>query len=431
VTQTREGDGGSQLLALLRLARLRRLLAVRWTSQASDGVFQAGLAWLVLLSPERQQSPTAIAGAAALILLPFSLVGPFAGVLLDRWSRRTVLVLGQLVRVVLVLVLAGLGDRAGLVPVYAFAIMVLAVNRFLLAAFSASLPSVVPRRMLLPANALAPTAGTAWVVVGLAVGSLVLRLTGGSETSSAGTGPVLLLSAAGMVTAAGLALRLAPGSLGPDRGATATSMVADLRGVAGGMVAGLRHLWERREAGHALLMLGGHRFLFGLWTVQTLLTALDREAGGGLSVTAVVAACGAVGYVSAAVITPLARRRTTDGRWVTGALLGSAVVTVVAAAVPGTIALAAAGALLGLAAQSIKICVDTAVQRVVHDHFLGRAFAVYDVIFNVAFVSAAVASIALLPDGGRSAPASALMAAGFAAAAVIYRNRLNSRGAPI
>jgi hypothetical protein len=352
-------------------------------------------------------------------------------VLLDRWSRRTVLVLGQLVRVVLVLVLAGLGDRAGLVPVYALAIMVLAVNRFLLAAFSASLPSVVPRRMLLPANALAPTAGTAWVVVGLAVGSLVLRLTGGSETSSAGTGPVLLLSAAGMVTAAGLALRLAPGSLGPDRGATATSMGADLRGVAEGLVAGLRHLWERREAGHALLMLGGHRFFFGLWTVQTLLTALDREAGGGLSVTAVVAACGAVGYVSAAVITPLARRRTTDGRWVTGALLGSAVVTVVAAAVPGTIALAAAGALLGLAAQSIKICVDTAVQRGVDDHFLGRAFAVYDVIFNVAFVSAAVASIALLPDGGRSAPASALMTAGFAAAALIYRNRLNSRGAPI
>jgi hypothetical protein len=104
---------------------------------------------------------------------------------------------------------------------------------------------------------------------------------------------------------------------------------------------------------------------------------------------------------------------------------------VVAAAVPGTIALAAAGALLGLAAQSIKICVDTAVQRGVDDHFLGRAFAVYDVIFNVAFVSAAVASIALLPDGGRSAPASALVAAGFAAAAVIYRNRLNSRGAPI
>jgi hypothetical protein len=148
-------------------------------------------------------------------------------------------------------------------------------------------------------------------------------------------------------------------------------------------------------------------------------------------VTAVVAACGAAGYVSAAVITPLARRRTTDGRWVTGALLGSAVVTVVAAAVPGTIALAAAGALLGLAAQSIKICVDTAVQRGVDDHFLGRSFAVYDVIFNVAFVSAAVASIALLPDGGRSAPASALVAAGFAAAAVIYRNRLNSRGAPI
>jgi MFS family permease len=229
---------GAGLGSLLRLPGLRRLLAVRWTSQAADGVFQAGLAWLVLLSPERQQSPAAIAGAAALILLPFSLVGPFAGVLLDRWSRRLILVRGQLVRVVLVLALAALGDRAGLVPVYALAIAVLGVNRFLLAAFSASLPSVVPQAMLLPANALAATAGTAWVVVGFAAGSLLLRLTDGfRDGASPDSGLVLVAAAAVMTAAALLGLRFRPDALGPAD-VRAGPVLADLGGVVRGLVAG-------------------------------------------------------------------------------------------------------------------------------------------------------------------------------------------------
>lgn len=420
----------SPLGSLLRLRGLRVLLAARWTSQAADGVFQAGLAWLVLLAPDRQQSPAAIAGAAALILLPFSVVGPFAGVLLDRWSRRSVLVFGQLVRVALLLALAVLGDSAGLTPVYAMAIAVLGVNRFLMAAFSASLPSVVPRAMLLPANALAPTAGTAWVVVGFGLGGVLLRLTGGADPVGAeGTGPVLLLAAAGMALAGCLALRLAAGSLGPQRRITDGQVLNDLRAVVSGLVAGLRHLAERREAGSALLMLGVHRFCFGLWTLQTLLEALARDAGAGLSATAVVAGCGAGGYVSAAVVTPLVRRRMSDTTWVCGVLVGSAVVTVGAAATPGIAALSVAAALLGLGAQSIKICVDTAVQRGVDDHYLGRGFAIYDVVFNVAFVSAAVASIALLPSEGRSAEASTLVAFGFVATAAFYRRRRKHQGA--
>ncbi|MDN5854658.1 MAG: MFS transporter, partial [Actinomycetia bacterium] len=80
----------------------RRLLATRLVSQCGDGVFQAGIAWLVLLSPDAQQTPAAFVGVLALLLLPFSIVGPFAGVVLDRWRRRQILFLGQLLRVVAV-----------------------------------------------------------------------------------------------------------------------------------------------------------------------------------------------------------------------------------------------------------------------------------------------------------------------------------------
>ena len=78
------------LRLLLRGRGFRRLFSVRVASQFSDGVFQVALASYVLFSPERQTSPQAIAASFAVVLLPFSVLGPFTGVLIDRWSRRQV-----------------------------------------------------------------------------------------------------------------------------------------------------------------------------------------------------------------------------------------------------------------------------------------------------------------------------------------------------
>ncbi len=427
----------SDLRQVVALAGWRKLLVVRLTSQGADGVFQAGLAWLVLLSPERQQSPVAVAGAAALVLLPFSLVGPVTGVFLDRWSRRQVLVGGQLLRIALVLVLALLGESAGLIAVYALAISMLAVNRFLLAAFSAGLPHVVPRHLLLSANAVTPTAGTAAVVAGLVVGSLVLGLFAGSSSSedASGSAPVLLTACVLLAVAALLALRLGPHDLGPDLessrgqrvGSAPTSVRQDLREVARDLLRALRHLRTRAAAGRALVLIGAHRFCFGLWSVQATMLAL--HAGGrdrDLSAVAVVLGCSAAGYVCAAAVTPLARARFTDRAWITSVLLVSAVTSVGVTPLAwllvegGVAALAVAGAVIGLAAQSIKICVDTAVQRHVDDAYLGRAFSLYDVIFNVSFVLAAVAAIGLVPADGRTWVAPIVAASGFAVVAGAY-----------
>ncbi|NED84697.1 MFS transporter, partial [Streptomyces sp. SID11233] len=82
------------LRLLLTLGGFRRLLSVRLLSQAADGVFQVGLATYVVFSPEKQATPGQIASAMAVLLLPYSLVGPFAGVFLDRWRRRQVFLYG-------------------------------------------------------------------------------------------------------------------------------------------------------------------------------------------------------------------------------------------------------------------------------------------------------------------------------------------------
>ena len=88
--------------AVLRRPDFRRLYGTRLTSQCADGVFQASLAGVVLFSPESAADPAEIAGGFAALLLPYSFVGPFAGVLLDRWRRQRVLMVANIVRCLLV-----------------------------------------------------------------------------------------------------------------------------------------------------------------------------------------------------------------------------------------------------------------------------------------------------------------------------------------
>src|SRR5690242_21006367 len=86
----------------------RRLLGTRLLARFGDGVFQAARAGTVLFNPQRAADPVAVAAGFAILLLPYSLVGPFAGVWLDRWSRRQVLLRANVLRAALVGLVAAL-----------------------------------------------------------------------------------------------------------------------------------------------------------------------------------------------------------------------------------------------------------------------------------------------------------------------------------
>ena len=77
--------------------------------------------------------------------------------------------------------------------------------------------------------------------------------------------------------------------------------------------------------------------------------------------------------------------------------------------------------MLGIAGQSIKICADTAVQRDVEDAYLGRAFSIYDMLFNGTYVLAAALAASLMPQDGRSLLVMGLITAGYLGGAVLYR----------
>ncbi|GAA3082287.1 MFS transporter [Streptomyces rectiviolaceus] len=403
------------LRVLLRLRDFRRLLAVRLISQGADGVYQVALATYVVFSPEKQTSPAAIASAMAVLLLPYSLIGPFAGVLLDRWPRRQVFLYGNVLRAALasvtaVLMLSGVPDWL----FYVSALCVTAVNRFVLAGLSAALPRVVDAERLVMANSLSPTAGTLAATVGGGL-AFAVRLAGPDSDAA-----VVLLGAALYLCAALASLRMARELLGPDPELVQPRIGAALAGTARDLAAGVRHLSQRRPAARALLAMTFMRFCYGALSVMVLMLcryAWSSSESDGLALLGLAVGVSGAGFFAAAVVTPWAVNRLTTGGWIV-ACAGAAAILEPALALPFTpVPLLVAAFLLGLTTQGAKIATDTVVQSAVDDSFRGRIFSVYDVLFNVAFVGAAGVAALMLPPDGRSAPLVVTVAVIYAAIA--------------
>ncbi len=204
----------ADLRIVLAEREFRRLFATRLISQAGDGVFNAGLAAYVFFSAQIFPNPLAAAQAFAVLYLPYSLAGPFAGVFIDRWSRRQILLWSAVTRAVFVAVTAFFIASGTLgLPLYLGALAVLGVNRFFLSALSAALPHVVAEDKLVMANSVAPTSGTIVAFAGGLAGLALHYATGGGHRGSA----VTLLAAGACYLAAGAAaLRIPRGLLGPD-----------------------------------------------------------------------------------------------------------------------------------------------------------------------------------------------------------------------
>lgn len=385
---------------LLRTRGYARLLAVRFATQWGDGLFQAALGGAVLFNPERQADPLAVAAGLAVLLLPYSVVGPFVGALLDRWDRRRVLVVAGLLRAVLV-VLVALAVLSGATGpgLYVGALAVTGVGRFVLAGLSVALPHVVDRRNLVEANSLAVTVGAGLTAVGAAT-AIGLRAAFG--TGDAGSALTTLCAAVGPLLAAALAAGIARRSLGPDvRGGPARTTVAVLRG----FVDGTRAVASTPTIAASFAALGAHRLAFGISTLLTLLlyrysftdTGLLRAGLPGIGEAVVVAA---VGLGCAAVVTPVLVRRLGRPRTVRAALVLAGVTQLVLAALLSPAVVLVAAFVLGLTGQVVKLCTDAAVQGEGGDDVLGRIFALYDVVFNVGYVAAvAVAAFAAPMDG--------------------------------
>lgn len=374
----------------LRHADFRRLFAMRMVSQSADGLVQAALVASLVFSPERATTAASFALASAIVIVPFSVIGPFVGVFIDRWSRRRIMVIAPLVRAAPVfLVLASPTRQAALY--YLGALFVTSVNRFFLATAQAVVPRLVPTEDLLAANSIATVGGTVALLLGVFVGGLVADVFG--------TFAIVSIAAAMWVGTSFLARSITSDLRPLQLPESAELLRHQLQRVTVELADGLRHVVQTPRAVGPITSIGLDQIGQGLILVLALVVFRERFDQGVGSFSWLIGAGGVGVFAGLATIGALdrrfARERIISGAFAVG---GVAVLLVSLLVTPWTLLLASF--FVGLTFAWKKVPVDTMVQEAVPDGLRGRVFAAYDVVYNVARLTAAVIAIPLLPTLG-------------------------------
>lgn len=377
-----------------------RLMQLRMASQFGDGLFQATVAGALLFSPDRAADPGAIARAFAVLFLPYSVLGPFAGALMDRWDRRWVLVGANVARLVLIAAIGTiLAVRAGEVALLLGALLANGMARFVASGLSASLPHVVPREQVVTMNSLATASGAIAAFLG-ANFMLVPRFFVGGGDKGAST--IIFITAVPVCIALLLSLRFGPRVLGPDDTLRAIHGSA-VYAVVTGWLHGVRTIVRQPTVAAALSALAAHRMVVGINSLLLLLLAhhTKNPAFGGLGIALLFFAASGLGSFMSTLLTPPTVRRW--GRYVAvnGALTAAAVIQLAGAGLMLPV-MVGCSFFLGVTGQMIKLCADSAMQMDVDDALRGHVFAVQDALFWVSFIVSITTAAAFMPPDGQA-----------------------------
>ncbi len=364
---------------------LSALITVHALHAAGDALVAVALAGTLFFDVPLGEARTSVGLYLLLTMLPFALLVPVAGPLLDRFphGRRNVLAVTTGGRGLLTWVMAGATASLGLYPL---ALAVLVLSRAYGVARCAAVPRVRPPAVgLVSANARLNVAAVAAGAAAAALGSGIAAVTSSDW--------VLRLASLLLLTGGVLSLRL-PGHVDSQRG---TSLAATAR---------FRLSRTAVRVTGPLATAIALRALAGLLTIFLAFLLRAEQASGAL-VAAVVAAA-AVGQLAG---TGLAARLPERASRLLGVLaLGLPFLTCLLAALLSTSAwvVAAAGA-TGAAVSLSKFALDAAVQAHVPARSLSTAFARSETALQLAWVLGGALALAL--------PTSAT--AGFAVAAAL------------
>jgi hypothetical protein len=274
-----------------------------------------------------------------------------------------------------------------------------------------------------------PTIGGIMSAIGGVVALGLNAATGDSERGAA----VTMLAGGACYVAAGIIAATMPRDLlGPDRTeqGTGSGLLHDLADVTRGLLDGARYVAKRRGPLAALGATGAYNLLFGPLFLMTLLLYRNYFYPGHVTVAeshvGLLAALSAIGYGSAAVLTPIATKRMSKEAWATLMFALAGVVTGIAGETFNQVVYLMIGFLLYLTRQGVEICVTTILQEEVEDAYRGRVFAFNDMMYNASYVVGAALFAVFIPANGKSPAIVAVVACGFLLVAVAYW--LSARG---
>jgi MFS family permease len=404
------GDGLERVRIVLGSRDFRVLLAARLASQVAEGAFLASVMNTVVFLPESQSTVRGFAIATAITLLPFSLLEPVAGVFVDRWPRRPILVALPLVRAAAALL--AVPGLSAVAAVYAGTFIVFSANRLFQATTAAVIPRVVgadgehapepdapsqvgaggrPRpsddALLFSANMITAVVGTVALFGGVLVGGLL--------SGAGGTPAVVAFSGVTWVAAAVFSAKLSNPL--PPKNPPATAFGSQLVATIADLGDGFRRIGRTPAALAPILTVGVGQFLQVL-VIAAALVVIRESLGAGLMTFSALVAAGGVGVFLGFSTAGLMRSRLPNQLLIAAAFILAAVALLPAAVVAlSAFTLTVGAVLLGASYGWTRVPVDTLAQRAVPDNYRGRVFTAIDLAFNTARVLAALAAVVVVP----------------------------------
>ena len=342
---------------MLHNPNFRRLMAALAVSQLGDWLYNAALLAFVY---ERTHSAGWLSATTVARVLPIVLLGPLAGLLGDRFDRRTVMIASDAARAAAMLGLVAVAhDRLAMWLVPALAAFATAASSPYPSCVAASLPRLLPREQLPAANAVRAAIGPLAIITGPALGAGVLAV--------AGAGWAFGINALTFVISALLVLAV------PDRGAFRPSPGSESQpGLWAAVTLGARELLRRPDASR---LVGADilcSLCYGMLTVALVTVSVRlgwHESGYGL----LLAAIGAGGLLGTAIAAPVLRRFSRRAV-LSLALIVVAVALPLMAALPAPVAVLLAALAAGAGSLLVEVGTETALQEQLPDEVFARAY---------------------------------------------------------
>ena len=398
------------------------LLGVQFLAQAGQGVVQGAIGKSIGFGGQKgfdiQNVPSAdyLLKVVLWLYLPYTIISPFIGVFIDRFPRRRVmwwanLIVAAIVAVIAVVVVLPLGSESSEGKTVATIGLILAliagqaIARIALAVKSAAMPDVLVGKDLLQGNGLSQAGGAlaqiVGIVFGVAIGGLIAAWIG------------VVLGAGVLLVGAFVAIQMEHVEAAPHE----TTFAQEAKKILGSIWSGIREVAGRAPAAIGLSSFQMLRFQF--WGFGLFVFALYAknlvQGGAGKADTLSLVLSGLGGLFGGAIGLVVAQKvkdRIPPIRVLLFSmfLLGGATVLFG----PMVSVLGFAGMLFcGFFAFFLgKIASDTITQQAMPDDFRGRAFALYDIAYNIGFIVPALILSWIWVEGSKSRTAAILVASG-------------------
>jgi MFS family permease len=378
------------------------LMGYQFLAQAGQGVIQGAIFKALVFGGEKgfdiSVAPSAdyLLKVVLALYIPYTFLSPFIGVFIDRFERRRVawwadIVSAALVTLIVILVILPLGSgspEGEVGPTVGLILGLLvaqSVARIALAIKSAALPDVLSGKDLLQGNGLSQAGGGLAQVVGIGVGTIAA----GQVSPWIG----VVFGAAVLVVGAVVSRQMRR----VEARHRDTSLGQEVRRILRTVAAGVREVAGRPAAALGLSAFQMLRYQFWGFVLMTFALYAKNLVQGGNADTLSQILSGVGGLVGGALGLIVAQRlkdRVPPIRLLLASMLLLGAATVVFGAI---LTVAAFAALLFVGFFSFflgKISTDTITQQAMPDDFRGRAFALYDIAYNLGFiVPAAILSV--------------------------------------